>query len=262
MLKISACVITKNEEENLPQWLSCVTKIADELIVVDTGSTDRTVALAEDAGAKVYHFEWINDFAAAKNYALEQATGNWIIFLDADEYFTPNARKRVRSIIEKHNGNHKVVFLDSPLYNIDKDKDNQIINVCEQRRIFRNKPYIRYTSRIHEYLVVKQKKQRTSISTDLVIYHTGYSSSVSRQKNERNLEILKQDIEKSGEMKPFHYPYLAVSYFNLHDFNKALCRRYGWDDSCVVANREIENIYYFDNSLRKRLLKTRITSID
>lgn len=233
MLKISACVITKNEEENLPQWLSCVMKIADELIVVDTGSTDRTVALAKEAGAKVYHFEWIDDFSAAKNYALEKATGNWIIFLDADEYFTPNARKRVRSVIEENNGNHKILFLDSPLYNINKDVDNQIINVCEQRRIFRNKPYIRYTSRIHEYLVVLRNKKYTSISTDLVIYHTGYSSSISRKKNERNLKLLMQDIEKTGEMKPFHYPYLAISYFNLHDFEKTIqYARKALDNNC------------------------------
>ena len=82
---VSACVIAKNEERNLPRWLDSMREVADELIVVDTGSTDATVALAEQAGARVFHFTWIDDFAAAKNYALDQARGRWILFLDADE---------------------------------------------------------------------------------------------------------------------------------------------------------------------------------
>ena len=73
-MKISACVITKNEEKNIGKWLQEMSAIADEMIVVDTGSTDNTVNMAKRAGAKVYHFKWINDFAAAKNQAIEQAS--------------------------------------------------------------------------------------------------------------------------------------------------------------------------------------------
>ena len=87
MPAISACVIVRNEEKNLPRWLNCMSALADELVVVDTGSTDKTVDLAKQAGAQVYSFPWINDFAAAKNYAIDQARGKWILFLDADEYW-------------------------------------------------------------------------------------------------------------------------------------------------------------------------------
>ena len=78
MGKISACVIVKDEEKNLPRWLDSVKRIAEEIVVVDTGSSDGTVAIAEAAGAKVYHFPWIDDFAAAKNFALAQASGDWV----------------------------------------------------------------------------------------------------------------------------------------------------------------------------------------
>ena len=86
MKNLSACVIVKNEERNLPTWLKSMQGIADELVVVDTGSDDRTVAIAEAAGARVYHFPWRNDFAAAKNYAMDHAHGKWLLILDADEY--------------------------------------------------------------------------------------------------------------------------------------------------------------------------------
>ena len=71
MVGISACVITKNEEKNIGRWLNCMRVAADEMIVVDTGSTDRTCELAQAAGARLYHFTWRDDFAAAKNYAPE-----------------------------------------------------------------------------------------------------------------------------------------------------------------------------------------------
>ena len=101
MIKISACVIVKNEEKNLPRWLESMRRIADEIVVVDTGSTDRTVDLAKAAGARVFSFAWIDDFAAAKNFALEKATGDWVVFPDADEYFTAADSSKVREWIRR-----------------------------------------------------------------------------------------------------------------------------------------------------------------
>ena len=97
-MKISACVIAKNEAENLPRWLASMRVFADEMIVVDTGSTDETVAIARAGGAQVLHFDWINDFSAAKNFALDAATGDWVVFTDADEYFTEKSAPRVRPL--------------------------------------------------------------------------------------------------------------------------------------------------------------------
>ena len=83
-VRLSQCMIVKNEERNMEQALSWGKGIVWEQIVVDTGSTDGTVELAKKMGAKVFHFTWNNDFSAAKNYALSKAKGNWIAFLDAD----------------------------------------------------------------------------------------------------------------------------------------------------------------------------------
>lgn len=94
-LRLSQCMIVKNEEKNIQRALSWGKEFMWEQIVVDTGSTDRTAELAKEMGAKVFVFPWINDFSAAKNYAIEQASGDWIAFLDADEYFSPEDAKKL-----------------------------------------------------------------------------------------------------------------------------------------------------------------------
>ncbi|HYF75279.1 MAG TPA: glycosyltransferase family 2 protein, partial [Candidatus Nitrosocosmicus sp.] len=83
---VSLCMIVKNEEKFLENCLKSVKDFVDEMIVVDTGSADRTVEIAKSHNARVFYFEWINDFAAARNYALDQATGEYVLVMDADEY--------------------------------------------------------------------------------------------------------------------------------------------------------------------------------
>ena len=101
--KISQCMIVKNEEKNIEKALSWGKGVVSEQIVVDTGSTDRTVELAEKMGAKVYHFEWIDDFSAAKNFAISKAKYEWIALLDADEYFSEEDAKKLLFYIRQLN---------------------------------------------------------------------------------------------------------------------------------------------------------------
>lgn len=100
-MKISLCVICKNEERNIKRCLEGVSAVVDEMIVVDTGSTDNTIEVAKESGADVYVYVWDNNFSNAKNYALEQAKNEWIIFLDADEYVLPNQAYMIPSIIKE-----------------------------------------------------------------------------------------------------------------------------------------------------------------
>ncbi len=221
-MKISACVITKNEEKNIQRWMDNLRGIADEMIVVDTGSKDRTVELAQAGGASVYHFAWRNDFSAAKNFALDKARGDWIIFLDADEYFSEPTRKKLRAMLAKIHGNRKIMGISSRLYNIDADRNNAINTTAVQQRIFRNSKQLRYEGRIHEYLSHPGRKPMEFAMSDFVIYHTGYSSSLTRVKNVRNLLLLLLDIQAEGGVLPRHYSYLSVSYYNLQQYDKAV----------------------------------------
>ena len=98
-IKISACYIVKNEENNLKRSIDSLINAVDEIIVVDTGSTDRTIEIAESYNAKIFNYVWNDDFSTPRNLAIDNSNGDWIIFLDADEFFINP--KKVRQAIEK-----------------------------------------------------------------------------------------------------------------------------------------------------------------
>lgn len=225
---ISACVIVKNEAGNLPQWLECMHQVADEMIVVDTGSTDNTVELAETAGARVFHYEWQNDFAAAKNFALDQAKGDWIFFLDADEYFSEATLKVLRKELEEYHKKPGIGVVLCRLINIDRDNYDKVINTILQNRIFRNVSGIRYKGAVHEQLINSGQTLQIICNKDWVILHTGYSSSIVREKSRRNLPILLERAKQAvtGFEKGQAAAYLSDAYNALGEYEKAIaCAR-------------------------------------
>ena len=222
MMKLSACVIVKNEEKNIGRWLSCMQKLADEIIVVDTGSTDKTCQMAEEAGAKLYHFPWINDFAAAKNFALAKATGSWVAFLDADEFFPDKIIPLVKEKLKKYEPDRKVIGIVCRLSNIDPEDNNRFIGSIGQVRLFRNIPTLQYVGKVHEHLQNSSGKEREfRVDNELEIYHTGYSQRIIKEKVKRNLEILLQKTAEHGEKKE-DYLYFMDCYFGLDDYEKAI----------------------------------------
>lgn len=222
MIKISACVITKNEAIHLPRWLHSMSQISDEMIVVDTGSTDNTKTIAKASGAKVYVFPWINNFAAAKNYALDKAKGDWIIFLDADEYFADDILPKLHHKILEINRNKKINAFICRMINIDVDDNNRVINSFYQLRIFRNKSSIRYEGAVHEALSTgKDPLSLMLLPRDIYIYHTGYSNKVIDKKLKRNLKMMQDDIRVNGEKKKYYKP-LADCYYGLGNYKKAV----------------------------------------
>ncbi len=221
-LRISAVTIAKNEEKNIGRWLHSAKIYADEIIVVDTGSTDNTVAIAQAAGAKVERFTWINDFSAAKNYALDLCTGQWVAFLDADEYFSDEDAVKVHPLLEYFSPNLKIVGLITPLVNINVDNHNKLISVIHQIRLFRRLADIRYTGKIHERLTNLSTKNRIlKLDETTKIFHTGYSSCILRQKVSRNLDILLSEIAKFGHRSGDYY-YLTDCYYGLNEYEKAI----------------------------------------
>lgn len=198
--RISQCMIVKDEEANIRRALSWGKGIAWEQIVVDTGSTDKTVEIAKEMGAKVFHFEWCDDFSAAKNYAIEQATGEWIAFLDADEYFSKTDARKIPEMIKKaETATQKggiIHALCTEMFHLN-DK-GEVFSVGQHYRIFRNIKELRYCNRIHEALQMTNGTQmRCVMVKNLPIMHTGYQQSIRGKKGERNIPLLKKELEEN-----------------------------------------------------------------
>ncbi|RAT98716.1 glycosyltransferase family 2 protein [Brevibacillus sp. Leaf182] len=221
-ISVSACVITKNEEKNLPVCLKSIQSIVSEIIVVDTGSTDRTVQIAKEFGARVFSFEWIHDFAAARNYAIEQASSDWIIFLDADEYFSPDCVQYLPGAILE--ATQKELDMILCMMSHIEPKTGKLTFSNIHIRIFRNHPQIRYVGAIHERIVRMDKPaQALDVQQDITIIHTGYCDEDlhTKEKGKRNLEILFSELQKKPDSFDLLF-YIAESYLVDKKYEEAL----------------------------------------
>ncbi|WP_018305792.1 glycosyltransferase family 2 protein [Desulfitobacterium hafniense] len=221
-MKLSACMIARNEEKNIGRCIASYKDVVDEIIVVDTGSTDKTVEIAEAMGAKVYSLEWHNHFAEAKNYALNRAIGDWIIFLDADEYFVNNTARNIIPLLRCLPSRFNAIACR--MKNIDY-ANGQLLDEIMHIRIFRRDKNIRYKNRVHEYLICTTKNNAIEAfyanEKELLIHHEGYSLSDQGSKARRNLEILLPQLDRATE-EPTIYYYLGDCYFGLGDWQKAI----------------------------------------
>lgn len=220
-LKIATCLIAKNEAQEMGQWLAKAVLYSDEIIVVDTGSEDDTVKLAQAAGAKVCHFVWQDDFAAARNFALMQVDGNmdWIVFLDADEiFYEPQRVRGALAFLMLQQPDTEGVQV--PIVNVDADAWGREIQRFRALRIWRNKDTFRYQGAIHEALYSVTGEIRQVYIEALPVRHTGYSTGRIQQKLNRNLQLIMKEMESKGE-QPLHYRYLADCLYGLQEYELA-----------------------------------------
>lgn len=220
-IKISACYMVKNAAEDLQRSLESVKGFVDEIIVVDTGSVDETVAVAKKFGAKIFNVPWQDDFSTPRNVALRAAKGDWIVFLDADEYFVNDTAKNLQAAV-KLAKQAKIPGLVVNLFNVDKSNDNKIINSAHVLRFFMNAPDIHYVGKIHEDVFQGDEPLPRAMAPAelLTLYHTGYSKKIIRSKLERNLKLLLEELATSDKPERI-YAYLVDCYHGLGDFVNA-----------------------------------------
>lgn len=222
---ISACAIMKNEISHVEAWLNNVRVFAQKIIVVDTGSIDGTNEfLAKQFDVKLISYEWQHDFAQAKNMALQETTGDWLVFTDADEcYYHPKNIIEYLRQLDKQYADMDVIFC--PIDNIDADNNNEIINSDVVPRIIRNHVGIKYMGAVHEQLT-KGREPWQDIKyivadRQLAIRHTGYYTKVIPFKYQRNYEILQQVMGKSHKPE-MYYGFLSESLLGLEKYQEAL----------------------------------------
>lgn len=226
MTPISICVIMKNEEKNMENFLSSIKKHFEgypyELVLVDTGSTDTTLSIAEKYTDKIFHFKWIGDFSAARNFSLSCASNDWVLILDCDEYVEELDPRGFQAIITYHPSsvgmlsrkNHYEMNGTDSVYTDDVER-------FFDRRLFH------YEAIIHEQVRAIDGSDFDRVALPLTVDHCGYNGSIEelRKKAERNNELLLKMLEENPD-DPYLYFQIGQSYNMLRDDEKA-CYYYG-----------------------------------
>jgi glycosyltransferase involved in cell wall biosynthesis/cytochrome c-type biogenesis protein CcmH/NrfG len=223
--KLSLCMIVRNEEKYLADALKSVQDVVDEIIVVDTGSTDRTVDIAREYGAKVFFYEWSDDFAAARNESLKHATGDWILQMDADERLDENLKNNIRVfLVDSDRAIRYQVFIRNYM----SEGDASSIMGHYMVRLFRKTPDTSFFGVIHEQIY-----PNTGIITipaeSLFLWHLGYENLAVKSKKveERNIPLIKKALENAEKLNnmdlySFYAFYLGSSLTDAKEANKWL----------------------------------------
>lgn len=212
MPAVSLCMIVRDEEDKIGACLESARPYVQEMIVVDTGSQDRTVEIAREQGASVFFLQWTEHFAEARNFALKQASGQWILVLDADEVLTAVDSSRFTELLSDETA--AGYYLTIRHLRSSRPADYETDTVC---RLFRNLPGIAYRGRIHEDISSSLARRYPLLhlkNSGLVLTHHGYLQETVHHKDKaaRNLRLLALAIEEERDKLYYRYA-LGAEYF-------------------------------------------------
>jgi tetratricopeptide (TPR) repeat protein len=210
-LRLSLCMIVRDEQEMLPRCLAAVAGAVDEMVIVDTGSLDATIEIARSYGAHVLEREWTGSFGDARNVAFDAATGDWTLVLDADELLVAEDVELLRSLTGRTW--REAFYVAETNYTGDLDAGSAVTH--NTLRMFRNRPQYRYSGRLHEQIAstlpayLPERVEYTNVR----IEHYGYLGAVrdSREKSRRNIELLRLQ-QAEGEPSAFLHYNLGAEY--------------------------------------------------
>ncbi|WNS45948.1 glycosyltransferase family 2 protein [Paenibacillus sp. MMS20-IR301] len=197
MIEISLCMIVRNEEQSLPRCLSSVRGLADEIIIVDTGSDDQTKEIARSFGAVIRDFTWIDDFSAARNFAFSQATKEYIFWLDADDYLKEEDQLLFRRLKESFPDHVDSVNMQ---YNLAFDGEGKVVTSLRRNRLVRRSCGFKWIGPVHEYLEV----YGPSYSSEVCITHEK-----DKAYTDRNLRIYRKRAAERENFSPRDQYYYA-----------------------------------------------------
>lgn len=206
MKTLSVCMMVKNEADKIGGILSDVQAFADEIVVVDTGSEDATKGIALEYGAKIFDYPWHDNFSAARNHSIDQATKDYIVILDADDRVNEKSVERILKWRENLNGS---VYA----FQISNDDDEGRTHTFNQIRAFPNRPDLRYEGWVHNTIEpAVEKAGLETVPSKILVIHSGYSDEATvKAKRERSLSILEMELLEKPDSDRVNC-YLGVLY--------------------------------------------------
>lgn len=217
MLPLSVCIIAKNEEKHIGECLKRLSAYGFEIVLTDTGSTDRTLAIAEKYTDRIYQFDWCDDFSAARNFCMQKASHDRILFLDCDEYIEQLDLSALNRCMERHPDCAGRILIRSRFL-----RDGQ--TSFEQSRVSRlaDRRHFHFTGAVHEQLERRDGSIKAIYDAPVTILHVGYDETEADmpEKSRRNIALLESQLEKEGP-DPYLYFQLGQSYRRLGDAEKA-----------------------------------------
>ncbi|WP_337098679.1 glycosyltransferase family 2 protein [Paenibacillus sp. YIM B09110] len=238
MITISLCMIVKNEEDCLDRCLSSVQDIADEIIIADTGSTDRTKEIAARFGARIYDFEWIDDFSAARNFAFGQATQEFILWLDADDVLEAADSARLLALKDQSDFPYDSVTMS---YHLTFDEHNRPVHSLKRNRLVRRSRGFRWHGAVHEYLAISGP----TFHSDIAVTHRK-----ERAYTDRNLQIYLRRKDQCELFDPRDQYYFGNELLD-HGMHREAAEQYeiylnegkGWPSDQIAACMKLARCY-------------------
>lgn len=229
MIPISVCMISKNEEANIHKCLTPLKKLGFELIIADTGSTDRTKSLAAQYTEHLYEYKWDNDFSAARNFSISKASNDWILVVDFDEYLKETDIRNLISYINSHTREIGTITRHSPCNLL----SGQSSVMTEQVARLFNRKYTRYQGIIHEQALPIDGSLPVYLPVAISFFHHGYEEAENLTlKADRNLELLFTALDASPN-DPYLLYQTGKCYQILKDY-PAACKYFDAGLSCNI----------------------------
>ncbi len=241
MITISLCMIVKNEEKVLRRILEDVKEIADEIIIVDTGSTDKTKEIASSYTSLIYDFKWIDDFSKARNYSFSKATKDYILWLDADDRILPKDKEKILDLKKNLNSDTDIVMMK---YITALDENNNPTFSYYRERLLKRESNFKWVSPVHEVIIPKG----SIIYSDIEILH----QKESKEYTDRNLKIFESMLSKNEvlDSRQLYYYSRELMYHKKYDkairnYNNLLKRKDVWIENRINAYLDLASCYLY-----------------
>ncbi|MFJ6209822.1 glycosyltransferase [Lysinibacillus sp. NPDC092081] len=248
MVSISLCMIVKNEEDVIGRCLASVKGLVDEINIIDTGSTDNTKQIVKQYTDRIFDFEWIHHFAAARNFSFHQATKEYILWLDADDVLLAEDQEKFKALKESLTLDIDAVSMN---YNLSFDNEGNVSSLLRRYRLVRRDKQFQWIGAVHEYLEVGGKLW----DSDIAVSHLPLSHD-----HTRNINIYKQLVESGETLSPrdtFYYANELLDHGQFEDaifyYETFLTSKLGWVEDNVRACFKLADCYSHLNDTENNL---------